>query len=854
VASSPVDWEALKWKLLLALWKTQNEWRTFHSLALELVGDPNFADVLESIANGERTLFAVQERRRIKLTSHACQLVVDALEANQPGLGPTTEPKRHLAARLAVQRYANQLHPYQITVRQARRIQRIRDRYLHALTISEDDDDIRLVDDTPVTLISAQRSTNSGYVVGTSRNDSTLFVALQYDVLASDLPAKLVIYRNKIWMDLAERLSQLNADPAHAIGLSDARDSTVLVSQSGQNLAFDLARLDQPWSKLLWGPPGSGKTFCVARLASILMDRPGDRVLVLAPSNVAVDTATLELAHALEKLPFGPALVAARRVVRFGYPRAEELLEKTELLAPDGLEELSRQILEKHRLVRRMERSHAPAEDIATAHAELHRCEEDRKNRIAEHIRHARIVATTIASVCMGGNPIIQGGPWNTVILDECSMINGAMVLFLSSLPQQRFLLAGDPRQLAPVFEWGAGHPPPEITQWLARDPFEAAGLSTGSGIQRCIKVDDVRVARILSQRRCHPRIWSAVSPLYPAVITEVPESDLAQLAALPPDRGNPIVLLDLSSSDRVPTQQGVERDAMEVAADYECSCRRIGRSWENPSTAMLAIDVAQEIRANSPDAGLSIITPYRAQARLIRNWLDDEARAGKRTHQLDDIAVGTVHSFQGGQADVVIFDIVDGPPRDRPGALLQGDGAMRLGNVALTRARGKLIIIAHRQWLRATTTREGLGVLWDVLFGNEIPLASWSVLPPSPAGRPQHKPPGPESPIEEIFVAELGRRRNELPSFVLQHQITDTSGRIISRADIAFVKEKVAIYCDGEKYHLQSHQWRRDLRQRRKLESLGWTPLGFYGREIKDDVAGCVQEIIDFFGGQQMH
>jgi superfamily I DNA and/or RNA helicase len=97
------------------------------------------------------------------------------------------------------------------------------------------------------------------------------------------------------------------------------------------------------------------------------------------------------------------------------------------------------------------------------------------------------------------------------------------------------------------------------------------------------------------------------------------------------------------------------------------------------------------------PDASIAIITPYRGQVNLIRRWLHQERQLDAK---LSGIEVGTVHAFQGGEADIVIFDMVDGPPRARPGMLFRDDTGMRLVNVAVTRARGKLVFIAHKDWV----------------------------------------------------------------------------------------------------------------------------------------------------------
>jgi very-short-patch-repair endonuclease len=225
---------------------------------------------------------------------------------------------------------------------------------------------------------------------------------------------------------------------------------------------------------------------------------------------------------------------------------------------------------------------------------------------------------------------------------------------------------------------------------------------------------------------------------------------------------------------------------------------------------------------------------------------IDGEVKADPR---LKGIEVGTVHAFQGGEADAVIFDIVDGPPRSRPGLLLRDDAGMRLVNVAVTRARGKLVMLAHLDWLHRVGRDAGL--LSEILLGAD----RCDVVPPPPVEpQPQdiarpHQP-QPESPIEQLLVDELTKRQASLPPVVLQHRIYNEQRRIVSRADIAFVDEKVAVYCDGAMYHLRPDQWQRDQRQRRELTRLGWHVLVFTGSEITADPSRRAEEIMRFFMG----
>jgi superfamily I DNA and/or RNA helicase len=66
--------------------------------------------------------------------------------------------------------------------------------------------------------------------------------------------------------------------------------------------------------------------------------------------------------------------------------------------------------------------------------------------------------------------------------------------------------------------------------------------------------------------------------------------------------------------------------------------------------------------------------------------------------HEARQIDCQTVHRFQGGERDLVIFDTVDALPLP-PGVLLAGQAptasSSNLINVSISRARGKLIIIS---------------------------------------------------------------------------------------------------------------------------------------------------------------
>ena len=87
---------------------------------------------------------------------------------------------------------------------------------------------------------------------------------------------------------------------------------------------------------------------------------------------------------------------------------------------------------------------------------------------------------------------------------------------------------------------------------------------------------------------------------------------------------------------------------------------------------------------------------------------------------------------------------------------------------------------------------------------------------------------------------------------------------KLPGKPDIAITKYKIAIFCDGELWHgkdwknkknrikTNSDYWIskiernivRDIENEKKLESMGWTIVRFWGNKIKKNPMDCVNEI----------
>jgi len=105
--------------------------------------------------------------------------------------------------------------------------------------------------------------------------------------------------------------------------------------------------------------------------------------------------------------------------------------------------------------------------------------------------------------------------------------------------------------------------------------------------------------------------------------------------------------------------------------------------STANPAQAERTAAEAHRLLARGlPPANLAIITPYDAQARVLRELLREETHRG--------LEIGTVDGFQGREKEAVIVDLVRSNEDGAIGFLAD----TRRMNVALTRARRFLLVI----------------------------------------------------------------------------------------------------------------------------------------------------------------
>ncbi len=109
-------------------------------------------------------------------------------------------------------------------------------------------------------------------------------------------------------------------------------------------------------------------------------------------------------------------------------------------------------------------------------------------------------------------------------------------------------------------------------------------------------------------------------------------------------------------------------------------------------------------LKLSAPIREIGIATPYKAEAALIEAMAKDIIPLKYRSK----LIVDTVHAFQGKEVDIMILDIPDSNPLEKPSYLVsrydrgenRNNDSDRLLNVAISRARIKLILISNESFL----------------------------------------------------------------------------------------------------------------------------------------------------------
>lgn len=441
----------------------------------------------------------------------------------------------------------------------------------------------------------------------------------------------------------------------------------------------------------LSGPPGTGKSTTIAAYVEAHV-RAGRRVLVVAPSNPATDVLTRTLAErlrAVEGFTHGrilirvgprptkvvreelgacviPSRVAARLVAaEYGALRARVAGEVRQVEATLSSTAAGSQLARRTARQRKLHSSEADA--LASAETAAVAA------RVRRLLDEARVVVTPIQNIYL--SPSLVAAPFDVVVVDECSMVTLQQLCLTAGKARLSVLAAGDHMQLpAPVARRNDGRVPN-----LADDVFEAAGLT--EAIDR--DEDLPHLALLTVQHRMARPICDLVSDLFYDSRLE-PAVEVRRRAPVTwPWSRRSVLLVDTGA-----LEPEVERG--------RGSGSRLVRAHAAATRA-----IVQSLAESEPgeDRPLLVLSGFTAQVEAIRDTLR------RPTPARADVRVSTIHRAQGQEAHSVIVSIdeASGAPVS---PFFRGSAphglSRRILNVALSRARDRLLILGSVEWLEA--------------------------------------------------------------------------------------------------------------------------------------------------------
>lgn len=434
------------------------------------------------------------------------------------------------------------------------------------------------------------------------------------------------------------------------------------------------------WAKdvaIVHGPPGTGKTTTLVEAINETLMRES-QVLVCAQSNMAVDWISEKLVdRGINVLRIGNPTRVNDKMLGFTYERRfESHADYPQLWA---IRKAIRELRKNRK--KGSENYHQKMDRLKSRAAEI----ELRIN--AELFGEARVIACTLVG---SAHHLLEGMKFGTLFIDEAAQALEA-ACWIPMKRASRVILAGDHCQL-----------PPTVKSIAAL----RAGL--GKTLMERIAENKPEVVTLLKiQYRMNDEIMRFSSDwFYGGKVESAPQIKYRSVL----DYDHPITWIDTSNEENQITIEGEDAPEDSASASSSVSAANqnsdlnfkeqfVGESFGriNKAEAELTLLTLAEYftklskrRVLEERIDVGIISPYRAQVQYLKKLIK-KYEFFKPYRRL--ISVNTVDGFQGQERDVILISLVRSNDEGQIGFLKD----LRRMNVAMTRARMKLIILGNK-------------------------------------------------------------------------------------------------------------------------------------------------------------
>ena len=283
---------------------------------------------------------------------------------------------------------------------------------------------------------------------------------------------------------------------------------------------------------------------------------------------------------------------------------------------------------------------------------------------------------------------------FDVVVVDEASMLLIPTVFHAAGLATQQVIVAGDFRQLSPIVQTQQH----AIQDRLAHDIFHEVGLDDQTGTNG----PSPRFIMLREQFRMDEALCNVISTAFYGRELTTAHGRIASPLDLPELLKQRFTIIDTS---RV----------------WPFTSRNTFKSRFNLMHALACRNLVLHLRDlnylidEHGKGTVGLCTPFAAQAKLLKEML----RAYNDLHKT--VRASTAHGFQGDERKVMVIDLVDSVGERYAGMFLQanhlGHSGAKLLNVALSRAKESIVIIANLTFLDAKLPGDAIlrGLLYDL-------------------------------------------------------------------------------------------------------------------------------------------